>query len=106
MEVLLRILWELLEEQGKECVNILAGSYCVADGAATVGETHVDRLVKENDRCVAVPRIWIVLQLKLLVDRRWSKLHEETSQGGAAGAAIKPEDDRIVLGIVSGFKEP
>lgn len=55
VEVLLGILGELLEEEGEQGVNVLAGGDRVADGTATVRVADVDRLVKEDDRGVGVP---------------------------------------------------
>lgn len=55
MEVLVSILWELLEEKGEQSVDVLACSNGVADGAATVGEADIDRLVEEDDRRVCIP---------------------------------------------------
>lgn len=36
VEILLRILWELFEEKGKQGVDIFSGRNCVADGVPTV----------------------------------------------------------------------
>lgn len=55
VEVLLGILGELLEEEGEQGVNVLAGGDRVADGTATVRVADVDGLVKEDDRGVGVP---------------------------------------------------
>ena len=45
VEVLMRVLWELLEEEGEEGIDVLAGGYGVADAAATVGVADVDGLI-------------------------------------------------------------
>lgn len=50
--------------------------------------------------------MWVELDLDVLVDAGGAELHEETGQGRATGATVEPEDDGIVLGIVSRFKEP
>ena len=55
MEILGGILRELFEEQGEECVNILARSNCIADRLAAVGIANIDRLVEENYGCIGVP---------------------------------------------------
>lgn len=44
--------------------------------------------------------------VQLLVNRCGTKLKEETSQGAASRSTVKPEDDWIIHGIVSGLKEP
>ena len=62
VEVLLSVLRELLEEEREQSVNVLASSNCVADGAPTVGVAYVDRLVKEDDRRIGVPRVRVVHQ--------------------------------------------
>jgi len=69
VESLLGVLWELLEEQGHQSIDVLASCDSVADGAARVGVTDVDWLVKEDDRGIGVPRAWVVDNLALLVDR-------------------------------------
>lgn len=68
MEVLLRILRELLEEEGEQCVHIFACGNGVADRTAAVGVADVDGLVKEDDRCIGIPRVWIVVKLEVLID--------------------------------------
>lgn len=80
VECLAGILWELLEEQSQEGVNVLASSDSVADGAARVRVTNVDGLVKEDDGCIGIPRGRVVFNTNLLGDGRWAKLHEKTSQ--------------------------
>ena len=44
--------------------------------------------------------------LDVLVDGGRAELEEETGQGGAAGAAVEPQDDGVVLGVVARLKEP
>lgn len=106
VEVLLGVLREFLEEQCQQRIDVLAGSGGVADGVATVRVANVDGLVKKDDRGVAVPSGWVVLELDVVIDGGWAELEEETSQGGAAGAAIEPEDNGVVLGIISRLEEP
>lgn len=106
VEVLLGVLGELLEEQGQEGVNVLAGSNGVADGLARVRVADVDGLVKEDHGRIGVPRQRVVDDLDVLVDSRGTKLEEQTGQRRAAGAAVQPQDDGIVLGIVAGLEEP
>lgn len=106
VEVLLGVLRELLEEQRQQSVDILARSHSVADGRATVGVAHVDGLVQEDHRGIGVPRELIVDGLDLAVDGARAKLHEEASEGGAARAAVQPEDNGVILGVVAGLEEP
>lgn len=80
VEVLLSILRELLEEQGKQGVDVLASSTSVADCVTAVGVANVDRLVKEYDGGVAVPSAWVVFELDLIIDGRRAKLEEETGE--------------------------
>jgi hypothetical protein len=68
VEVLLRILWELLEEEGEQCIYVLACGNSVADRATAVRVTDVDGLVKEDDRCIGIPRVWVVVELKVFID--------------------------------------
>lgn len=55
MEVLLRILRELLEEESEQGVNILASSNRVANSVVAVRVANVDRLVQEDHGSVGVP---------------------------------------------------
>jgi len=48
VEVLLRVLWELLEKESKECVDVLSSCNCVADRAATVRVSDINWLIEEN----------------------------------------------------------
>lgn len=106
MEVLSRILGELVEEECEKGVDVLASSDSVADGATAVGVADVDRLVQEDDGSIVVPCVWVVYNLNLLVDRSRSQLKEKTGEGRASRAAIEPQDDGVVLGVVTGLEEP
>ena len=106
MEVLLRILWKLLEEKSKECIHVLARCHCVAHGTATVRITDIHRLVKEDDRSVIVPRVWVVDKLGILVNRGWAEFKEQSCKRRTARASVKPQDNGIILWIVTGFKKP
>lgn len=106
VEVLLRILGELLEEESEQRVDILASGNGVADGRATVGVADVDGLVKEDHGSVGVPGEIIVDRLDVLANAAGSKLQEQASERGAAGATVQPQNDRVVLGIVAGLEEP
>lgn len=55
MEILMAVLWELLEEESQEGVDVLARSNSVTNGASTVRVARIDRLVKEYDRRIRVP---------------------------------------------------
>jgi hypothetical protein len=52
VEILRRIFRELLEKEGEESVDIFASSYSVADRVSTVRVTDINRLIKEDDRCI------------------------------------------------------
>jgi hypothetical protein len=106
VEVLLGILGKLVEEESEEGVNVLASSDSVAHGSAAIRVTNVYGLVKEDDGSVVVPRVGVVDNLKILIDRGRAKLKEETSQGGAARAAVEPENDGVVGGIIARLEEP
>lgn len=68
MEVLLRVLWKLLEEERQESVDVLAGCNGVGDGGAGVGVSDVDGLIEEDNGGVGVPRVGIGVELQLLVN--------------------------------------
>lgn len=68
VEVLLSVFRELLEEQGQKSIDVLAGSDGVANSAATVRVTDIDRLVQEDHGSIGVPRVVVVDSLDLSVD--------------------------------------
>merc|ERR1711877_73639 len=92
VEWLLCVLWELLEEQSEQGVDVLAGSNSVGDRGAGVGIADVHGLVKEDDRGVSVPAAWVVVEADVLGDAAGAKLHEETGQGRTAWAAVQPQN--------------
>lgn len=106
VEVLLGVLWELFEEEGQQGIDILAGGRGVADRASAVGIANVDGLVEEDDRGIGVPRVLVVDDLDVVVNRGRAQLEEETGQGRAARAAVEPEDDGVLLGVITRLKEP
>jgi len=69
-EVLLRILWELLEEESKERIHVLACRHCITYGTAAIRITDIDGLIKEDDGSVVIPRVRIIDKLEILVNRR------------------------------------
>jgi hypothetical protein len=79
VEVLLSIFWELLEEERKKSVDVFSSCDSVADRATAVRVADVDRLVKEDDGCVCVPGVWVVVKLDLLVDGRGTEFEEKAS---------------------------
>lgn len=90
MEALFRVLGELLEEEGKQGVYVLASSNRIADRAAAVGVADIDGLIDENNGGVCIPGEVVKLDLAILLDGGRSQLHEETHKGGAAWAAVEP----------------
>jgi hypothetical protein len=106
VEVLLAVLRELLEEQSQESVDVLASSNSVADRGATVGVADIDGLVKEDNRGIVVPGEVVVDRLDVLADGARTKFEEQSSEGGAAGTTVQPQDDGVILGVVTGLEEP
>jgi hypothetical protein len=106
MEVLLGVLRELLEEQCEESVDVLGSSNGVADRGATIGVANVDGLVKEDNRSIVVPGEVIVDGLDILADGAGAKFEEQSSEGRASRTTIQPQDDGVILGVVTRFKEP
>lgn len=80
VEVLLGILGELVEEEGKKSVDVLASSNSVADGSATVRVADIDGLIKEDDGSIGIPRVGVVNNLDLVVDGSRAELHKEASE--------------------------
>lgn len=76
VEVLLSVFGELVEEEGEKSINVLASSHSVANRAAAVRVANVDGLVKEDDGSIVVPRMRVVNDVKLLVNRSRTKLKE------------------------------
>jgi len=106
VEVLLGVLRELLEEEGEESIDVLAGSNGVADSVAGVRVADVHGLVEEDDASIGVPRAGVELDLAVLGDGRRTKLHEETGEGRAARTTVEPQDYRVILGVVARLEEP
>lgn len=52
VEILMSVFWKLFEKKREKGIYIFSGSDCVADGAAAVRETSVDRLIEEDDRSI------------------------------------------------------
>lgn len=90
VEVLLCVLWELLEEKRQKSVDIFAGSDGIADAASAIGVPNVDGLIEKNDGGVRIPRVWVVNELELAVDRCRSKFKEKAGQGAASRSAVEP----------------
>lgn len=90
VEGLLSVLGEVVEEQGQESVDVLAGGDSVVDGVAAVGVASIDRLVDEDDRGIAVPGVFVVLERAVFLDAGGTQFHEESHHGRAAGAAVEP----------------
>ena len=106
VKVLSSVLGKLLKEECQESINILSSSDRVADGTAAVRVAHIDGLVEEDHRGIAVPRVRVMHNLECRVDGCRAELHEETSQRGATRTTIEPQHHRIGLGIVAGLEEP
>jgi hypothetical protein len=80
VEGLLGVFGELLEEEGKQGIHILASSDSVGDLATAVGVSDVHGLVEEDNGGVLIPSEVVELHLALLGDGRRAELHEETHQ--------------------------
>lgn len=106
VEVLGGILGEVVEKQSQKSVDILAGSNGVGDGSSAVRVTSIYGLINEDHGSILVPRKVVVLELELRVDAGRSQLHEETHHGGTSRATVQPEDNGVVLGVISGLEEP
>jgi hypothetical protein len=106
VEVLISVLWERLEEQSQESVDILSSSGGRRGGARGVGVSDVDWLIQENDRGVGVPSILVVDWRLILANEGRAEFHEQSSERGATRASVQPQDDGVVLWIISRFEEP
>ena len=80
MEVLVSVLGKLLEEKCEQSVDILASSDSVANRAAAVGVTCVYGLVEEDDGSIRGPRIRVVDNIQLVINRCRTKFQEKTCQ--------------------------
>ena len=106
MEVLVSIFWEGLEEQSQESVDILSSCGSRRGGAGGVGVSDVNWLIQENDGGVGIPSVLVVDWCLILANEGWAEFHEQPSKRGASRASIQPQDDGIVLWVISRFKEP
>lgn len=73
MEVLGGVLWELLEEESEKSVDILSSSDSVGYFTTTIRITNIDGLIEENDGGISVPRVWVVDNLQVLIERSGPK---------------------------------
>lgn len=106
VEVEALVLWELLEEDLEESIDILGGGEGVGD-RVTVREANVGGLVQEDDGRVRGPRVGVEDSAgAILLDSAGAELHEETGQGRASWAAVEPEGQGVGLGFVAGLEEP
>lgn len=101
VKVLCRILGELLEEHGQERINVFARGLSARDLSRRVRISNIDRLVKEYNGRVGIPRIRVLDGVDLRVDGCGTKLHKEPGQRGAPRATVKPQDYGVVLGVIT-----
>jgi hypothetical protein len=80
VERLLRVLWELLEEEREEGIDILSSGDGVADAGAGVGVADIDGLIEEDDGSVGVPAVGIEFDFAILSNGGWTKFHEEACE--------------------------
>ena len=106
VEILFGILWELFEKECEKSVDVFRGSDSVGDAVGRIRKPDVNGLVEEDYIGVAVPAIVIVNHVSLLVNAGWAKFQEETGQGRASRAAVEPQYNRVVCGIVARLEEP
>lgn len=103
---MLGIFRKVVEEESEKSIDILARSDRVAHAVAAVGVAHIDGLIEEDNGGIVVPRVWVIDELNLLVDRSGSQLKEESSERRAAWAAVEPKNDGVILGVIAGLKKP
>lgn len=77
VEVLVRVLGKLLEEESEQGVHVFTGSDGVGDRGAGVGEAGVDWLVEENDAGVGVPAVGIWDDFEVFVDGGGTEFEEQ-----------------------------
>lgn len=98
---------ELVKKQLQEVVDVLTCSDGVGNTfGPRVGEPDVDRLVKEDHRGVAVPRVRVFDGLQVGPNGRGPQFKEQPSQRGATRPTVQPKDDRVIGRVVSTFEKP
>lgn len=98
----------LRDEQDKESIDILRRrGRVVHPSVFTVAESHTDRLIQEQHICNIVPRVGITRDVVALVHHpAAAELKQETGGGGTAGAAVEPENERVLEGLVARLLKP
>jgi hypothetical protein len=105
----LSVLWEALEEELEERVDVLAGNGGVVHGRTVVRVRvpDVDRLVQEDDVGVGVPRMRVERGVLAVVSNAArTQLEEQPSLGRASGATVDPKNKRRVLRLGARLEEP
>lgn len=100
------VLGELLEEEREEGVDVLSSSDGIGHRSGGVGVADVNRLIEENDRGIGVPRVRVMDRLEILTNGSRTKLKEQSRQRRTSGTSVQPQNNGIVLGVVSGLEEP
>lgn len=77
MEVLICVLWELLEEKSEEGVNVFTSSDGVVHRATAVGKAGVNRLVQEDDGGIRIPRVGVVNDITIFVNGSRAQFEEQ-----------------------------
>lgn len=69
MEIKVLVLWKLLKEEHKQCIDIFTSRHSVRNRVIPITVADIDWLIQENDGRIVIPRIRIVNRLfALLVD--------------------------------------
>lgn len=97
------------EEEFEKRVDIHArdGTRVHAGPIRGIGEPDIHRLVEEDDVCARVPAVRVVRHVLAIVrNAAWTQLEEKAGRGAAPRATVQPKNERVVLGVISGLKEP
>lgn len=99
---------ELGHEELQESIDILGSGGGVVDGLSVgIRVADLDRLIKEDHVGVGVPAVRIRFgRRSVLCDVARTELEQETGGARAAGTAVEPEHEWVILWLGAALEEP
>ena len=72
-----------------------------------VGEANTGRLIDKDIVRVLVPCMWVKdCSIAMVINQAWAELLEQAEHRRATGAACKPKNERVIVGIALAFEVP
>jgi len=77
VQLLVRVLWESVDEKLQKRVNILTGDGAGVDGSVAIAIPDIDRLVQKNHVRVHIPAVWVPRRVLALIPNAAGAKFEE-----------------------------